>query len=133
MDAEAAGTTARNSSAVDMQGWEGVLFIALFGALTATQVTAIKAQQATSSGGAFSDLAGTKVGPLADADDNKALVLDVKRPRERYVRCVVDRDTADAVIDGVIAIQYGARKVPAAHGATVAAAESHTSPAAGAA
>ena len=131
LDAQAAGTTDENSSAVDMQGWEGVLFVALFGTLTATQATAIKAQQATSLTGTFSDLAGTKVGPLADGDSNKALALDVKNPRERYVRCVVDRSTADAVIDGVVAIQYGPRKMPTADDSTVAAAKSHTSPAEG--
>lgn len=49
------------------------------------------------------DLEGSLVGPLADADGNKLLVLDVHRPRERYVNCVVNRATGNAVIDGVIA------------------------------
>ena len=39
------------------------------------------------------------------------------------------RGTADAVIDGVIAIQYGARVLPAAQDATVAGIETHVSPA----
>ena len=128
MDAKVAGATVQNSTAVDMKGWEGVMFVALFGALTATQVTAIKAQQATSSAGTFSALENTEVGPLEDGDSNKALVLDVKNPRERYVRCVVSRETADAVIDGVISIQYGPRKMPGTHDSTVAAAAARTSP-----
>ena len=69
--------------------------------------------------------------PLADADGNKMLAVDVFRPRERYVRLVIDRATANAVIDGVIAIQYGARKMPTTHATSVAASESHTSPAEG--
>ncbi len=131
MNAKAAGETAQDGTTVDMQNFEGVLFVALFGTLTATQVTSIKAQQSTVKASGFSDLEDTKVGPLADDDGNKALVLDVKRARERYVRLVVSRATANAVIDGVIAIQYGPRKAPTAHDSTVVASEAHTSPAEG--
>ncbi len=131
MNAKAAGATAQNGTAVDMQNWEGVMFVALFGALTATQVTSIKAQQSTAKSSGFSDLEGTEAGPLDDGDGNKALVLDIKNPRERYVRCVASRATANAVIDGVVAIQYGPRKMPAAHDSTVVAAEAQASPAEG--
>lgn len=132
MNAVAADTSDQNSSIVDMQGYEGVLFVASFGTLTATQVTSLKAQQDTdSAGGTMADLTGTSVGPLADGDSNKVLVLDVYRPLERYVRCVVDRGTANAVIDSVIAIQYGARKAPVTQGSTVSASELHASPAEG--
>lgn len=132
MNGVVAGTTSQNGSVLDMAGYDGVLFVALFGALTATQVTALKAQQDVSVGmGAAADLIGSLVGPLADGDGNKALVLDVKSPRERYVRCVVNRLTANAVIDGVIAIQYGANAHPTAHAASVAFSETHGSPAEG--
>lgn len=132
MNAVAAGTTDQNSTEVDMQGWDGVLFIAAFGTLTATQVTQIKAQQDVVTGMAGAqDLAGTLVGPLADADGNKCLVLDVYRPQERFVRCVVDRGTANAVIDGVLAIQYRGRLQPSTQPASVAFAEAHASPAEG--
>lgn len=133
MNAVAAGTTSQNGSTLDMTGFEGVMFIALFGALTATQVTALKAQQGAASNlSDAADLVGTSVGPLADGDGNKALVLDVYKPRERYVRGVVVRGTANAVIDGMIAIQYGAGLKPTVHDATtIAFAETHVSPAEG--
>lgn len=133
LNAVAAGTSDQNSSSVDMAGYEGVLFVALFGTLTATQVTSIKAQSSSDDGSTdtFADLEGTAVGPLTDSDGNKMLLLDVFRPDERYVRCVVDRGTANAVIDGVIAIRYGARSIPTTQGSTVMAAESHVSPAEG--
>ena len=132
MNAVAAGTTDQNSTEVDMQGWDGVLFIATFGALTATQVTQIKAQQDVVTGMAgAADLAGTLVGPLADGDGNKCLALDIYRPQERFVRCVVDRGTANAVIDGVLAIQYKGRLTPTIQDATVAFAEKWSSPAEG--
>lgn len=108
--AVAAGTTAQNGSSVDMAGWEGVIFIARVGALTATAVTSLKAQQSSDNGSsdAFADLAGS-LQSWADDDDGKCIVLDVKRPQERYVRPVLSRGTANAVIDGIIAIQYGPR------------------------
>jgi hypothetical protein len=42
-----------------------------------------------------------------------------------------DPRTADATIDGVIAIQYGARVLPTSQDSTVAGIETHVSPAEG--
>lgn len=136
MNAVAAGTTDQNSSGVDLSadgGWDGVLFVAAFGALTATQVTQIKAQQSDDDGSsdAYSDLAGSLVGPLADGDSNDCLAYDVQRPAKRWVRLVVDRGTANAVIDGVIAIKYRGRKRPSTHHATVIASKAQVTPAEG--
>lgn len=136
LNAVAAGTTVQNGTGFDMQsdgGYDGVLFILAVGTLTATQVTALKAQQSDDNGSAddYTDLAGTLTGPLADADSNKLLVLDIFRPSKRYVRPVVNRATGNAVIDGVIAIGYRNRTPPTAQGSNVAAAEAHVSPAEG--
>ena len=111
LNAVAAGTTDQNGAGVDMQadgGYDGVTFIAAFGTLTATQVTQIKAQQSDDDGSTddYTDLAGTLVGPLADGDSNKLLVLEIFRPTKRWVRCVVDRGTANAVIDGVVTFEW---------------------------
>lgn len=123
LNAVAAGTTAQNGSVIDMQGFDGVVFVAAVGALTATQVTSLKAQDgAVSNLSDASDLAGSLVGPLADADGNKLLVLDVYRPQKRYIRPVLNRATANAVIDGIIAIQYSGDKAPTINDATTVAA-----------
>lgn len=134
MNAVAAGTTDQNSSVIDMEGFEGVVFIAAFGAITASAVTSIKAQQGEESDlSDAADLEGTGIS-IADDEDNMLLVLDVFRPQERYVRCVVDRGTANAVIDGVIAVQYGPRTKPTTHDSTtVAGSEIHASPSEGSA
>ena len=131
--AVAAGTTVQNGDVLDMQNFEGVMFVAALGTLTASQVTSLKAQQGAASDlSDAADLEGTLTGPMADDDDDQLLVLDIQHPAERYVRCVVNRATANAVIDGVIAIQYGPRKMPTVQDtATVAFAEAHTSPAEG--
>lgn len=112
VNATAAGTTAVNGAHVDMQGFDGVLFIMGVGTLTAGQVTALKAQ-----GGAAvndsdqADLVGAVSPNLADADSNKLVFLDVYCPQQRYVRPVVLRATANAVIDFVIAILYQGAKL----------------------
>lgn len=133
LNAVAAGTSNQNGATLDMSGWDGVLFIAAVGTLTSTQVTGLKAQQGNASNMSdAADLAGSAVGPFADADGNKALALDIYRPLERYVRCVVTRGTANAVIDGVIAIQYRGRKSPVTQDTTyIAANKQLVSPAEG--
>lgn len=119
--AGAAGTTAINGSAVDMAGYEGVLFIITFGAIVSGAATSIKAQQDVVSGmGSAADLAGSNQ-TIADTDDDKTFYIDIKSPRERFVRAVVSRATQNATVGSITAIQYGARTQPvAAHGANVA-------------
>lgn len=131
-NAVAAGTTASNGAAIDCSDCEGVMFVAQFGTLTATAVTGIKAQQSDDNAGSddYTDLEGSAQA-IADTGSNKCLVLDVYRPRKRYVRAVVTRGTANAVIDGVIAIKYGLRKLAPSLDTTVAAKKQVSSPAEG--
>ena len=132
VNATAAGTTAVNGTVLDMQGFESVKFIACFGALTATQTTSLKIQQGTLANGSdMADLAGSGSGNLADGDGNKCIATELVRPTKRYVRCVVVRGTANAVIDAVIAVQMGGRKAPVTHDASVAISETVVSPAEG--
>lgn len=130
MNAVAAGTSDQNSSSVDMSGFENVTFIAAFGTIDSTAVTSIKVQQ-SSDDSSFADLAGTSIS-VADDDDNQVAVVSVVKPRERYVRCVVDRGTANAVIDGVVALQTGALTLPVTQPtSSVVSSEVHVSPAEG--
>ncbi|KKM90816.1 hypothetical protein LCGC14_1234880 [marine sediment metagenome] len=133
MDAVAVGLTAQNSSVIDMQGFDGVAFILLAGTITDGDLS-LKIQQDTVL--AFDDDAQDLLGTLAtilNANDDDCAIVDIFRPRERFVRAVVVRGGATgAVIDGVLAIQYNGRKRPTVHdSATVAASESHSSPAEG--
>lgn len=129
--AGAAGATSINGSTIDMQGWESVMFIVTFGAIVSTAVTSIKAQQGmTSNLSDAADLLGTGQ-TIADTDDDKTYYIDVKDPRERYVRCVVSRATANATVGTIIAIQYGAKTVPVAAHGTAVAGESWVAPAEG--
>ena len=128
-----AGTTVQNSTGLDMSGYQGVLFVAAFGALTANHVTSIEGQHADAmaANGLLTtpgNLTGTNVGPLDANASNKCLVLDINKPTKQYVGLSVKRGTANAVIDGVIAIQYRADYKPTTQDATtVFASELHIS------
>lgn len=132
MNATAVGTTTLNGAVVDTLGFEGVRFVAAFGAIT-DGTPDLKGQQGTLADGSdMADLAGSLLS-LADTDDNDCVVLDIYRPRERYVRCVLVRGGATgSVVDGVIAELYEPRKQPVTHDSTtVPQSKTLTSPAEG--
>lgn len=109
-NAVAAGTTDVEATSVDMAGFDAVAFVVEFGTITSTAVTSVKVQ-GSADNSTFVDLESTSI-TVADDDDNQIFVADVVRPPYRYLRCVVDRGTANAVIDGITAIQYQARFMP---------------------
>jgi hypothetical protein len=133
MNAVAAGTSDQTSSAVDMVGYDSVMFVALLGTLTATQATSMKIQQSSDDGSSdsYGDLTGTDSGNMADDDDNQMIIIDVHKPSKRYLKAILLRETANAVIDGIIAIKYNARSVPITQGSTVFNTERFLSPAEG--
>jgi hypothetical protein len=117
--AGAAAQTAITSDAIDTAGYDGCLFIVPIGTIASTAVTSIKAQQCDTSGGSYADLTGTNQA-IADDDDNKLKYIDIFRPREQFLKCVVTRGTADATIGGIIAVLYNASNRPTTHGTGVA-------------
>lgn len=133
-NATAAGTSTINSAVVDMQGYDGCLFLTTPGTITAGGVQSMKVQQDTAVGmGAAADLAGTGI-TVADDDDNQVFWLDVKRPRERYLRLVISRATQNSVWGEIYAIQYRGRMLPISNNVTdTITGEKHESPAEGAA
>ncbi len=115
-----------NGTHVDMQGFEGVRFLALIGAVTAGGICRLHAEQgALANDTDMADLAGSESG---DAVSNGVLELDVYRPTERYVRPVLTRAVANIVVDGIVAELYGARSMPVSADPTVASSELHVSP-----
>lgn len=131
---EAAATsadTALISDAVDMQGFDGVVFITTIA--TANAAVTLKAQQGNVLSGvnldaSKADLLGTSM--VAGAN-GETLVLDIYRPTDRYVQAVVTRGAATAVGE-IYAIQYGGAKRPHDNEvADVIMTETHVSPAEG--
>ena len=128
MNAQAAGAAAVDGTSIDMGTYDGVMFIADMGALTATQVTNLQAK-GSNDNTTFNPFATNAQTPnMADADSNKVLVLDIFRPMTRYVRPTINRATANAVINSIVAILYNGDKQPTTDGATVSQHSTFVSP-----
>jgi len=132
--AASVATTAINSDIIDMaaaEGFDSIVFIVLWGTIT-DGTPLVKAQQGADSAlGDAADLAGTST-VAAITDDGLMSVLDIQRPLERYVRCVVTRGgSTGAVVDGILAILYNSKAEPVTQSTDVAAHEKHVSPAEG--
>lgn len=102
----AAGTSTIDSTAVDMAGYGGVLFIVRLG--TAAANNNIRCQQDVVVGmGGAADLTGTLVASGA----NNVVMLEVIKPAEQFLRCRITRGTS-TTIDSMVAIRFGARLGP---------------------
>ena len=102
----ATGTSTINTSVVDMQGYDGVIFLGSIGSAAANN--GMKVQQgAISDGSAAADLAGSLAGGASKTD----LLVEVTKPQKRYVRAAVVRGTT-TTIDCVWAILYRGIKQP---------------------
>lgn len=121
--AAVAATTAIDSSILDMSGYEGVMFIALTGDVTATSdltltVKGNSANHLTVPAPVTQKATTLFAAGAADAD-SKAIMVDVYKPALRYVFANLTRATANAVIGGIIAIQYEAKTKPTTQDASV--------------
>ncbi len=127
-DYTAAGTSAVNSTAVDMLGYDGVVFVTTLAvAHSGNYVNAAQGDAANGSDAA--DLAGTKV---VATGSNEALWLDIYKPTKRYVRLEAVR-TSSSAMGEIYAIRYGGRILPENNAvADALAVELHVSPAEGA-
>jgi hypothetical protein len=128
-----ASNTDSNSDRIDLAGYEGVIFVCPLEDSAATGVATLKVEQNTAdSDTGMAALAGaTATATCAVNDDlnGKLLILDVFKPRERYVQAVRTSATANIAFGTVTAILYGARKLPVTAHTTVQASASVTSPA----
>ncbi len=105
-----AGTTAIDSTPVDMAGFSGVLFIVRIG--TAAANNNIRVQQDTAVGMASAaDLVGTLVASGANTVMAVEAVFPGGPTGEQFVRCRVTRGTS-TTIDSITSIRFGARSRP---------------------
>ena len=105
--AASAGTTAVNGTALDMSGYDGVLFFTTIA--TANAGNFLKAQIGSASDGSdAADLEGTKV---VAAANGQVVWLDIYRadPNQKYIRPVIIRGASSAVGE-VYALQYESRR-----------------------
>jgi hypothetical protein len=121
--AAAAGTSALTTDVLDMSGYEGVMFVAMLGDVTDTSVLTLTAKgnsaNSTSSPTPVTQKASDAFTASATSADSKVIVVDVYKPTLRYVFAELTRATANAVVGGIIAIQYCPRVKPTTQDATV--------------
>lgn len=128
-NAVAAGTTEIDGDWVDTLGFTAVQFEAHFGALTATQVTSFKLQYSDNGTDSIGDVTGAASANLADGDSNKIIQIELHKPTHRYVRGVVVRGTANAVLSSMVAHLYKAGFTPFTASTTVKESVSKNAPA----
>lgn len=122
-NAAVAGTTLLTTDVVDTQGFDSIAFVVKLGDVTDTcELTlAGKTNSANSTSSPTpTTLADTVTFTAGASDaDNKLLVLDLHKPRDRYVFATLARGTANAIVDGVFALIYNAHEKPLTIDATV--------------
>lgn len=113
LDYATAASADRNGDIIDMAGYSAAKFVVTFHSIAAGAVTSVKLQQgAAANMSDAADLEGTSLSVAAD-DDGQAFTLSIEKPRERYVRLVVDKDGANNTTESATVELYGARTQPA--------------------
>lgn len=121
IDPVAAGaSTATNGAAVDMQGWDGVVFVAMVG--NTDRTVDQKVQSDDNSGfSSPTDITGAASTQVSATGDSKSYAIDVWRPGERFVRHIVTSGAGGtATLIAGFAIRYRATgRLPISQHATV--------------
>ena len=105
----------QNGITIDRSNFESVAFLVEFGAIAATAVTSIRVQQSDALATGFADIPGASVS-VANDDDEGVASIEIESATKRYLRVVVHRATANATIDGGVAVLHRARRLPVIQG-----------------
>lgn len=109
-----AGTSAVNSTAVKMDGYDGVLFICDLGTVVDASVMTATAQQGAASDGsdATAITGGATSSVTASTSSNGYFLVDVQKPTGRYVRLNFTRTAQNATVNSIYAVRYNAKNAP---------------------
>jgi hypothetical protein len=95
-----------NGTAVDMQGWDGCLFVIPYGVFGASGTLTGLVQKDDNSGfNSPTNVTNSAITQVNAANANAGVAVDIYQPGERYVRMQLTGQT-NGVTAGVIAIQY---------------------------
>lgn len=105
-----------NSDRIDMSLWEGVAFICPVTDSVATGVATVTIEENTADSdtgmSALSGAVATATCAVNDDLNDQVLVIDVQKPRARYIQAVRTSATANIAFGNVIAILYNGKKFP---------------------
>jgi len=112
-----AGTSATDTSPIiDMQDWDGVLYVAsISGVLNTSVVTLAIQENSLNSASGMTTISATQASYTNSSGSTQTglIASQVYRPLLRYNRAVLTPATANAAIDAIIAIQWRGRVNPA--------------------
>ena len=100
IDPDANGAAAYDSDEVDMSLWSRIVAVVQTGTMASTSTVDFKLQDATSSGGSFSDISGKAITQLTEAgtDSDKQAIINLRfdelQSDGRYVKAVMTVATA---------------------------------------
>lgn len=119
--AAAAGQTLLTTDVVDMQGFDSVAFIAVLGDVTDTSALVLTGFTNDTNDTASPTQLAKPVSFTAGASDadNKMLVLELYKPRERYVYATLARGVANAAVNCILAVLFNSNERPTVQDATV--------------
>jgi hypothetical protein len=125
-----AGQATTVGEIIDMAGWGGACFIYKLGSVTDTSAVTLKVYQGKKSDMSdAAELSGASAAiSSASSDSDQLLVVDVKEPRERYLRPTIVTATANAEIDSALCILYNPRVKPVSQPSTIDASALAVSP-----
>ncbi|PCJ18009.1 MAG: hypothetical protein COB02_11815 [Candidatus Cloacimonadota bacterium] len=115
LPAQSASQGTKKGAILDMQGVEGVQFVAVLTSAVDTSVVKLQvAQSDTNTTGSMVVLTGSVDAPAAVAANlsGKALILDLYKPLKRYIEPQVVIATENATVSCIIAIMYESRSKP---------------------
>ena len=108
---QAAGTTnIDGASEVDMSGYESVLFILTLGTMVNLASVTMTIHQGDTSGD-LSESVATSGAVISDGTAGTQIVLEVVKPKNRYLEPQVTLATQDTVVENIIAILGNPRDV----------------------
>lgn len=100
-----AATTDVTSSALDMEGFDGVLFFTSYGTAAADNLFHVEQSSDDGSSDAYTDVAGSEMNLAGASDEDQ--VLDIINPEERYLKVIAERGTS-STLESIWALQYRA-------------------------
>ncbi|MFA5423833.1 MAG: hypothetical protein WC374_08255 [Phycisphaerae bacterium] len=118
-----AGQQSSKSDVLDMQGYDGVLFVVPITDCTSGAVATLTVQENTANSttgmASITSASATNTSTAGDDQNNKLLLVDVYRPLKRYVMGLLTIGTQDAASGNMLAIRYCGSKAPIAEDATI--------------
>lgn len=112
-----------NSDRIDTAGYEGVILVASVTDSVDTGVATLTVEQnSADSDTGMAAIAGAVATATSAANDDlngRLLIVEVHRPRERYVQAVRTSATANIAYGTMFAILYGTRTAPITDHSTV--------------